>query len=118
MTSASLSLDPERQTLDSADPSSLTRMTMRELDAVFAELPPARLGSLQGHKRGRLLAVSGADWIPAPARELLFGLVNELPVWRGASCEGEFGAHTWLLPQGQLGVTQVRLLAAFLPITL
>lgn len=76
----------------------LARMTMVELDGVFAELPPARLAELQGRCRGRVLAVSGLDWVPAGARGLLFGLINHLPIWQGKQFDGEFGANAWLLP--------------------
>lgn len=71
---------------------------MAELDTRFAELPPATLAELQGHKRGRVLAVSGLDWVPGVARSALFALVNELPLWRGQHFEGEFGSNAWLLP--------------------
>lgn len=77
-------------------------MSMAELDALFAELDVASRGELQGRKRGRVLAVSGLDWIPGVARSALFGFLNELPIWQGKSFEGEFGANAWLLPGHQL----------------
>src|SRR5690606_22795831 len=75
---------------------------MVELDNLFGELDVASLAELQGRKRGRVLAASGLDWIPGVARSALFGLINELPIWRGKSFEGEFGANTWLLPGHRL----------------
>jgi hypothetical protein len=83
--------------LHPVDARSLARMSMAELDGLFAELDVASRGELQGRKRGRVLAVSGLDWIPGVARSALFGLINELPIWRGKSFEGEFGANAWLL---------------------
>lgn len=77
-------------------------MSMAELDRLFADLELAGLAELQGRKRGRVLAVSGLDWIPGVARSALFGLINELPIWRGKSFEGEFGANAWLVPGHQL----------------
>lgn len=77
-------------------------MSMAELDGLFAELDVASRGELQGRKRGRVLAVSGLDWIPGVARSALFGFLNELPIWRGKSFEGEFGANAWLLPGHRL----------------
>lgn len=77
-------------------------MSMAELDGLFAELDVAALAELQGRKRGRVLAASGLDWIPGVARSAVFGLINELPIWRGKSFEGEFGANAWLLPGHQL----------------
>lgn len=84
--------------LHAVDARSLARMSMAELDALFGDLDVARLAELQGRKRGRVLAVSGLDWVPGVARGALFGLINELPIWRGKSFEGEFGANAWLLP--------------------
>lgn len=75
---------------------------MVELDLLFAELDPATLGELQGRKRGRVLGLSGLDWVPGVARSTLFGLLNELPIWRGKSFEGEFGANAWLLASQRL----------------
>lgn len=88
--------------LDAIDPNSLTRLTIRELDEMFAELDPAALGELQGHKRGRVMAVSGFDWVPGIARSTVLRFVNELPIWRGKNFEGEFGTNVWLLGGGQL----------------
>lgn len=77
-------------------------MSMAELDHLFADLDVASRGELQGRKRGRVLAVSGLDWIPGVARSALFGFINELPIWRGKTFDGEFGANTWLLPGHRL----------------
>ncbi len=90
------------QSLHAVDPASLTRLSMRELDQLFAELDPATLGELQGQKRGRVLAVSGFDWVPGVARSAVLRFVNELPIWRGKTFEGEFGANAWLLGGGRL----------------
>ncbi|MCA9681213.1 MAG: hypothetical protein KC431_24870 [Myxococcales bacterium] len=84
--------------LHAVDPATLSRMSTRELDGLFAELRPADLGELQGRKRGRVLALAGIDWVPAEARGLVFGLLAELPLWQGKIFEGEFGANAWLLP--------------------
>ena len=84
------------------DANALARMSMAALDELFTELEPAALTQLQGHTRGRVLAVSGLDWLPAAARAAVFGAINELPIWRGEVVEGEFGANTWLLPGAQL----------------
>jgi hypothetical protein len=81
---------------------SLSRLPIAQLDELFAELDPASLAQLQGHKRGRVLAVSGLDWVPGVARSALLGLVNQLPIWHGETFEGEFGANAWLLPGGRL----------------
>lgn len=91
-----------RPSLHAVDARSLARKSMAELDGLFAELDVASLGELQGHKRGRILAVSGFDWIPGVARSAVLGFVNELPIWRGKTFEGEFGANAWLLPGHQL----------------
>ncbi len=77
-------------------------MSMAELDGMFGDLDVASVGELQGHKRGRVLAVSGLDWIPDVARSTLFGLLNELPIWRGNTFDGEFGANAWVLSGHQL----------------
>ncbi len=74
----------------------LTRLTIGELDQVFGDLDPATLGELQGHKRGRVMAVSGFDWVPGIARSAALRVVNQLPIWRGQTFEGEFGTNTWL----------------------
>jgi hypothetical protein len=86
------------RSLHAVDPASLSRMSMTELDELFAELEPALLAELQGHKRGHVLAVAGLDWLPAALRRALF----ELGPWRGKSFEGEFGANTWLLSSQRL----------------
>jgi hypothetical protein len=99
---ATLQQQVRASSLHPVDARSLARMTMRELDELFAELDVASHGELQGRKRGRVLAVSGLDWIPGVARSALFGLVNQLPIWRGKSFEGEFGANVWLLPGHRL----------------
>jgi hypothetical protein len=93
-------LQPELRasSLHAVDAASLARMSMTELDGLFAELEPAGLGELQGRKRGRILALSGLDWVPDAARSALFQLLNQLPIWRGKHFEGEFGANAWLLP--------------------
>ncbi|NJK32308.1 MAG: hypothetical protein HC927_07800 [Deltaproteobacteria bacterium] len=93
---------PRSHSLHAVDPASLTRSTMRELDQLFAELDPATLGELQGRKRGRVLAVSGFDWIPGVARSAVLAFVNELPIWRGKNFEGEFGANDWLVGGARL----------------
>lgn len=99
------SLEPKvrASSMLAVDPSSLSRMSIPALDELFAELAPATLGELQGHKRARMLAVAGLDWMPAKARGALLGLATELPfvgggVWRGESFDGEFGSNAWLLP--------------------
>ncbi|MFV8750934.1 hypothetical protein ACNOYE_10355 [Nannocystaceae bacterium ST9] len=104
MIATTLDLQPNAQghSLDAVDPDSLTRLTIHELDSVFAELDAASLGELQGHKRGRVMAVSGFDWVPGVARSLVMRFVNELPIWRGNTFEGEFGANAWLLGGGRL----------------
>lgn len=88
--------------IHAVDARSLARKSMVELDALFSELDVASIGELQGHKRGRMLAVSGFDWVPGVARGAVLGFVNELPIWRGKSFDGEFGANAWLLPGHQL----------------
>ena len=93
----SLSNTP-RAGLNAVDPATLARMSMRALDELFAQLEPAGIEELQGHKRGRLLAVKGFDWMPGIARSLIMALVNRLPIWSGESFEGEFGTNAWLLP--------------------
>jgi hypothetical protein len=98
VTTATLQQQVRTSSLHAVDARSLARMTMVELDTLFADLDVARLAELQGRKHGRVLAVSGLDWIPGVARSALFGLINELPIWRGKSFEGEFGANAWLLP--------------------
>ncbi len=99
---ATLTQQARPSSLHAVDPRSLARLSMAELDGLFAELEVATLGELQGRKRGRVLAVSGLDWVPGVARSLLFGFVNELPIWRGKSFDGEFGANAWLLPNHRL----------------
>jgi len=49
-----------------------------------------------------VMAVSGFDWVPGIARSTVLRFVNELPIWRGKSFEGEFGANAWLLGNGRL----------------
>lgn len=93
---------PRSRELDAVDPDSLTRLTIRELDTVFADLEGATLGELQGRKRGRVMAVSGFDWVPGIARSTVLRFVNELPIWRGNQFEGEFGTNVWLLGGGHL----------------
>ena len=102
--SATATLQPHARpsSLHAVDARSLARMSMGELDGLFADLDVATLGELQGRKRGRVLAVSGLDWVPGVARSAVFGLVNELPIWRGKSFEGEFGANAWLLGSHRL----------------
>jgi hypothetical protein len=98
----SLQPNAPASSLHAFDPASLSRMSIAALDELFADLEPASLAQLQGHKRGRVLAVSLLDWIPAGARSALLGLVNQLPIWRGEVFEGEFGANAWLLPGHRL----------------
>lgn len=74
------------------DPASLSRLSMEQLDELFTTLEPAVLEQLQGHKRGRMLAMTGLDWVPAPLRH---ALLNRGP-WRGEQIDGEFGANAWL----------------------
>lgn len=83
--------------LDAVDPASLSRMSMAELDEVFATLEPAALDELQGHRRGRVVAVAGLSWLPGSVRRALF----DRGPWRGESLDGEFGANTWL-PGGRV----------------
>ena len=90
------------ESLDAIDPASLARMSLAELDAIFADLDPATLSQLQGHKRGRLLAVAGLDWLPPSLRGALMSAIDRLPLWRGETVDGEFGANAWLLPGRQL----------------
>jgi hypothetical protein len=99
---ATLQQQARPSSLHAVDGRSLARMTMGELDSLFGELPPAGLGELQGHKRGRVLALSGLDWVPRELRSALFGLVHELPIWRGKSFDGEFGANAWLFANHRL----------------
>src|SRR5690606_12269518 len=101
-TTATLQQQVRPSSLHAVDARSLARMTMVELDEVFGELDPAALGELQGRKRGRVLGLSGLDWIPGVARSTLFSLLNELPIWQGKRFEGEFGANAWLLPNQRL----------------
>jgi hypothetical protein len=82
-----------RASLHAVDPASLGRLSMTELDELFAELDVAELAQLQGHKRGHVLALGGLDWRPAPVRRALLARAP----WRGNSVEGEFGSNTWLL---------------------
>lgn len=91
-----------RRELSELDPDALTRLTIRELDELFAGLDRATLGELQGRKRGRVMAVSGFDWVPGVARSAVLRFVNELPIWRGTQFEGEFGSNLWLLGGGHL----------------
>lgn len=84
--------------INSVDAAALSRMSMRALDELFAELEPAKLEHIQGRKRGRLLALRGLDWVPGIARGLAMGVINRLPLWTGESFEGEFGTNSWLLP--------------------
>jgi hypothetical protein len=82
-----------RASLHAVDPASLGRLSLSELDELFAELDIAELTQLQGHKRGHVLALGGLDWLPAPVRRALLARAP----WRGNSVEGEFGSNTWLL---------------------
>lgn len=82
-----------RASLHAVDPASLGRLSMSELDELFAELDVAELAQLQGHKRGHVLALGGLDWLPARVRRALLARGP----WRGNSFEGEFGSNTWLL---------------------
>jgi hypothetical protein len=104
MVATTLELQPAARShsLDAIDPNSLTRLTIRELDELFADLDSASLGELQGYKRGRVMAVSGFDWVPGIARSSVLRFVNELPIWRGENFDGEFGANVWLLGGGRL----------------
>ncbi|KIG13614.1 hypothetical protein DB30_07822 [Enhygromyxa salina] len=102
MTEHSLQSSARASSLHNLDPASLSRMSTTALDELFTELEPAELAQLQGHKRGRVLAVTGLDWVPAAARSALLGFVNQLPIWRGEVFEGEFGANAWLLPGSRL----------------
>lgn len=90
--SKSLATTP-RASLHAVDPTSLGRLSMAELDELFAELDVAELTQLQGHKRGHVLALGGLDWLPAAVRR---AVLTRGP-WRGSSFEGEFGSNTWLL---------------------
>jgi hypothetical protein len=100
MSATTATLQPHAQpsSLHAVDAGSLARMSMAELDGLFGELAPANLAELQGRKRGRVLALTGFDWVPPAVRSAVLGLINELPVWQGKSFEGEFGANAWLLP--------------------
>ena len=104
MVATTLELQPavRSHSLDAIDPNSLTRLTIRELDELFGDLDSASLGQLQGHKRGRVIAVSGFDWVPGVARSTVLRFVNELPIWRGKNFEGEFGTNAWLLGSARL----------------
>lgn len=102
MPDTQLQSNTRARSLHAVDPASLSRMPIAALDELFAELDPASLAQLQGHKRGRVLAVSGLDWVPGVARSALLGLINQLPIWRGEVFEGEFGANAWLLPGRRL----------------
>jgi hypothetical protein len=104
MVATTLELQPilRSRSLDAIDPNSLTRLTIRELDELFADLDLASLGELQGHKRGRVMAMSGFDWVPGIARSTVLRFVNQLPIWRGKNFEGEFGTNAWLLGGGRL----------------
>jgi hypothetical protein len=102
MPSGSLQSNARSTSLHAVDPASLSRMPIAALDELFADLDPASLAQLQGHKRGRVIAVSGIDWVPGVVRSALLGLVNQLPIWRGEVFEGEFGANAWLLPGARL----------------
>lgn len=95
---ATLQQQAQPSSLHAVDARSLARMSMAELDGLFADLDVASVGQLQGRKRGRVLAVSGLDWIPGVARGAAWGLVNELGIWRGKTFEGEFGTNAWLVP--------------------
>jgi len=101
-TTATLQPQARPSSLHAVDGRSLARMTMVELDSLFGELDPAGLDELQGRKRGRVLALSGLDWIPSTARSAVFGLLHELPIWRGKSFDGEFGANAWLFANQRL----------------
>ncbi|NVB38088.1 hypothetical protein G6O69_09615 [Pseudenhygromyxa sp. WMMC2535] len=102
MSTAQLQADPRAHSLDSEDPSTLARMSMRELDELFAGLQAPPASAFCGHQRGRVIAIFGLDWLPREARALLFKVVAELPLWRGQDIEGEFGANAWLLPYAGL----------------
>jgi len=98
----SLTPKPAGRDLHNVDPKALSRMSMAALDELFAELEPAELSAVQGQKRGKLLALRGLDWLPGPARQLLMGLVNRLPIWSGERFEGEFGTNAWVLPGSRI----------------
>ncbi|PRQ09553.1 hypothetical protein [Enhygromyxa salina] len=102
MTEHRLQPSARASSLHAVDPASLSRMPIAALDELFAELEPASLAQLQGHKRGRVLAVTGFDWVPGVARSALLGFINQLPIWRGEVFEGEFGTNAWLLPGHRL----------------
>ncbi|EDM74307.1 hypothetical protein PPSIR1_32235 [Plesiocystis pacifica SIR-1] len=84
------------------DSTGLARMSLAQIDAVFESLEPVPLGQLQGDLRGKVVGAPGVDWLPSPVRAALLRVVNELPVWRGKSFEGEFGSDAWLLPDHSL----------------
>ena len=93
---------PAERSLSTHPTTALSRMSMAALDELFAELAPAKLPDLQGHKRGELLALRGLDFLPGAARQLLMGLINRLPIWSGERFEGEFGTNSWILPGSRI----------------
>lgn len=88
--------------LHGIDTAALSRMSMSALDELFAALEPAALEHIQGHKRGRIVALRGFDWIPGFARGAAMAILNRVPLWTGESFEGEFGTNAWLLPSSRI----------------
>lgn len=98
----SLTTHTANRGLHNVDTKALARMSMAALDELFAKLEPAKVGELQGHKRGQLLALRGLDFLPGAARQLLMNVINRLPIWSGERFEGEFGTNAWILPGSRI----------------
>lgn len=78
--------------LHATDPGALVRMSIEELDLLFADLDQVEIASLQGEFEGHVVALAGLDWLPGPTRRMLF----ERGPWQGQRLEGAFGTNTWL----------------------
>ncbi len=79
------------------DPASLAMKSPRELDELFAALPPAQADALQGTLHGRLAATVGLASLPPVIRKRVFALTHaEFFPWRGKSFSGDRGANVWV----------------------
>lgn len=74
----------------------LARHRQDELDALFATLPAARQGELQGRYQGTLLGIRGLGGLPAGLKALLYRLLaTGLNPWRGKCFDNSTGANLW-----------------------
>lgn len=83
------------------DAPSLLRERQAELDELFTLLPAPTATEARGTWKGRLLALSGLDWLPRPlAAGLYRALALPLNPWQGKHLGGERGSNRWLRPGG------------------